>query len=65
MTDGVTEAGRVDNELYGLGRLEKQFAEAADSAQQIVQGVLDDLAAFVDGASQRDDTCVICIRRAN
>ncbi len=62
-TDGIFEAGNGKGEMYGEERLQASFAAhcaAGIPASAILDGVLADLTAFVDGEPFDDDvTCLI------
>ena len=60
-TDGVTEATNKDNELYGMGRLEKALcANASLPPSELLPAVKKDIDAFVGGAEQIDDINMLC-----
>jgi sigma-B regulation protein RsbU (phosphoserine phosphatase) len=65
-TDGIYEAARADGELYGearlLASLHRHAAEAL-SAQAIVDGLMADLATYLDGAPMQDDCTLLVLRR--
>lgn len=62
-TDGVTEAMRTDNELYGDERLAALFARVGGSAADSVRdALLADVDAFVAGAMPSDDLTVVVVR---
>ncbi|HET7893448.1 MAG TPA: GAF domain-containing SpoIIE family protein phosphatase [Candidatus Sulfotelmatobacter sp.] len=56
-SDGITEAENVDGDEYGPCRLSAHAARDGSSAVSIV----DDVRAFVDGASLRDDASVVFV----
>ena len=56
-SDGITEAENAGGEEYGLCRLSEHAAREGSSAVSIV----DDVRAFVDGASLRDDASVVFV----
>jgi sigma-B regulation protein RsbU (phosphoserine phosphatase) len=63
-TDGLTEARDKANEEYGIPRLEKTFGENYKAPAQDVVGVcLNDLRAFISGASKTDDLAIMAVRR--
>ncbi|WP_051957911.1 ABC transporter substrate binding protein [Desulfobacter vibrioformis] len=62
-SDGITEAMNRNQEQYGEARLEAALARMPDSSAQALNAhVLDDLNAFVDGASQSDDITMLFVR---
>ena len=69
-TDGIFEAARASppgapRDMYGEERLEASFrrhALTADSAQTILDGVLHDLDAFIDGHPLDDDVTALVVR---
>ncbi len=67
-TDGVTEAMNPEDALYGEDRLDAilKKTEAADDGEApsevIVQNVLTDVHAFVDGAEPSDDLTAMAFR---
>lgn len=63
-TDGVTEAQRDDEQMYGDERLVDLVRGCSgDAAQQLQCRILDDVAAFTAGARQTDDVTVMVVKR--
>ncbi len=62
-TDGFSEAMNMDNDLYGLARLEEQLRREADGVRQIGELILGDVKQFVGSRSQSDDMCLLCFGR--
>lgn len=64
-TDGVTEAFSPLGEAYGEDRLYAWFTGIgpADSAASVIDGLVRDVAAFVDGAEASDDLTCLVLRR--
>lgn len=56
-SDGITEAENARTEEYGLSRLAKHAMKAGSSAVSI----LDDVRAFTNGSSLRDDATVVFV----
>jgi phosphoserine phosphatase RsbU/P len=63
-TDGITEAMNAANDLYGRLRLEEFIAAQAVSAEQLVKGIVTEVDRFCGNRPQRDDMCVVCLRRS-
>ena len=62
-TDGITEARAGDGRMYGERNLEAFLERAhAGSASGLIAGVLDDVAAFTQGAPQSDDLTALAVR---
>ena len=63
-TDGVTEAENHRKELYGDERfLSTIYQYHGDvSAQKSVEGILDSVISFTEGAEQSDDITMLCFR---
>lgn len=62
-TDGVTEALNVSNELYGQERLEQLLLSSIEmSAEAVMQGIIDDVAAFRGSAKQTDNLTLIVLK---
>ena len=60
-TDGVTEATNVNNELYGMKRLETVLSENAElTPTELLPAVKADIDAFVGSAPQFDDITMLC-----
>ena len=58
-TDGIVEAERLDGEQFGDERLvETIVAHRRESAQGLVDAILDAVSAFTGGAFQDDATLV-------
>ena len=62
-TDGVSEAMNPDNEIYGRERLTAYLGGEPKELEELVQGVIGDVERFCDGRPQRDDVCLVCLRR--
>ena len=61
-TDGVPEANNAAGEMFGMKRLEDALNRLADQTPEgILQGVREDVDAFVDGAQQFDDLTMLCM----
>jgi serine phosphatase RsbU (regulator of sigma subunit)/CheY-like chemotaxis protein len=61
-TDGITEAMSDDGPVYGLAHLRRFMTQATGSVHQLVRGLIADVADF-SRDRQRDDICVVCLRR--
>ncbi len=62
-TDGVTEAESPDGELFGFDRLcDSARRHAHKSAEQIVQGIIDDLTAHISTQKIHDDITLVVMR---
>lgn len=62
-TDGITEAMGRRNELYGRQRLCEYLAHGPEQIGDLVRGLVADVEAFCDGRAQRDDVCIVGLRR--
>ena len=62
-TDGFSEAMNLENNLYGLARLEQQLQRKAAGVRQIGELILSDVKQFVGSRSQSDDMCLLCFGR--
>lgn len=61
-TDGITEAMNIDNELYGMKRLEAVLGKYADKPpMELLSGVKADIDLFVGDAVQFDDITMLCL----
>ena len=61
-SDGVSEAANFAGERYGDDRLQRFIASRADaSAAELHRAVLDDVAAFTQGADQNDDLTLLIL----
>lgn len=61
-TDGVTEAETATGAQYSEERLMQQLRTLQDrTTQELVDGVLKDLEAYVAGAEQSDDITMLCL----
>ena len=61
-TDGVTEATNVENQLYGMERLEQVLNRVKDrTPSEILPEVKKDIDAFVGEAPQFDDITMLCV----
>jgi serine phosphatase RsbU (regulator of sigma subunit) len=62
-SDGVTEAARED-EMFGDARLvESMRARRAQPLDEVADGLLADLAAFLEGRPAGDDVTLLLLRR--
>jgi sigma-B regulation protein RsbU (phosphoserine phosphatase) len=62
-TDGVTEAIDPEGALYGESRLlELATKRASATAQELVDGLRDDVNRFARGAAQADDITILALR---
>ncbi|MBC7817105.1 MAG: SpoIIE family protein phosphatase [Planctomycetaceae bacterium] len=62
-TDGVTEAMRTPQEIYGNKRLMDYLMKGPDKIDELVKGVVDDVSTFVEGRPQSDDICMVGFQR--
>ena len=62
-TDGLNEATREDDTIYGRDRLRQQISCGPAECEEMSQHVLGDIQSFVDGHPQSDDMCLTCFRR--
>lgn len=62
-TDGVTEAMRMPQEIYGNKRLMKFLETGPAKIDVLVKAVVDDVEAYVEGQAQSDDICMVGFQR--
>lgn len=62
-TDGISEAMNPKHELYTPARLVDYLARAPESLDKVVDGIMTDVEGFSQGRPQRDDICVVGVRR--
>ncbi len=62
-TDGLTDSRNPYGHYYDEGRLQNIIRRAANSAQEILDAILEDLDAFTGGAARFDDVTLLVIRR--
>ena len=61
-TDGVTEATDVNNNLYGMERLERVLNDNKNlSPAELLPAIKEDIDAFVGSAPQFDDITMLCL----
>ena len=64
VTDGFFEWANPEGELFGTARLQASLAShGRKPGQELIEGLLGDLEAFVRGTPQPDDLTVVVIRR--
>jgi sigma-B regulation protein RsbU (phosphoserine phosphatase) len=63
-TDGITEAMNPAHDLFGRMRLEELIAAHPGSAEQLVKTIVTEVDRFCGNRPQRDDMCVVCLRRS-
>ncbi len=60
-TDGVTETEDSQKEFFGSSRLLETLRNAdADSCRDVIQSVREGISSFAQGATQYDDTTMLC-----
>ena len=65
-TDGVTEARNEQGEFYGDERLQMLVeSEEWQSADDLLRGIVDSVAAFSDGCQPADDLTLVVARRVD
>lgn len=65
-SDGLTEAGDISGEMYGEERLEMSLQKAAlefNSAAEIRDAIVNDLAVFVGSAEPHDDVTLVVVKK--
>lgn len=63
-TDGVTEAENIDGELYGIERLCRAAQKMhTDSADNIVNGIVAELDAYIGAQRVHDDITLLALKR--
>ena len=62
-TDGITEAMNARNELFAKERARQIIADGPQSVTELIPTLIDAVGSFCDGRAQRDDICVIGLRR--
>ncbi len=64
-TDGVTEAMDVAQKIFGRERLERTLAAAPSPVRELIPHVVDDVERYLDPKHQRDDMCIVAVRRVH
>ncbi len=64
-TDGITEAMNAANELFGRQRLEQFVSSISDSAEELTKAIVTEVDRFCGTRPQRDDMCLVCLRRVS
>lgn len=62
-TDGITEAMNPDEQIYGIKGLAAYLARGPVEAEDLTRGITTDIEQFSQGHTQRDDRCLVCLRR--
>lgn len=62
-TDGVTEAMDPDQRIYGRNRLGVTVGNGPSRVTDLVPVIVEDVEAFCGAQQQRDDLCIVAIRR--
>ncbi len=63
-TDGVNEAFNKELEEYGEPRMERILGQLnGKSCREVIDGQLDDIRAYADGAEQSDDITIMALKR--
>lgn len=63
-TDGIVEAMNGAGEMYGFDRLLARVAAAPPAAAQVLDWILADVQAFMEGVEQHDDMTAVVLRVA-
>jgi sigma-B regulation protein RsbU (phosphoserine phosphatase) len=62
-TDGVPEANRNDNEMFGEKRLADALNQMPDAEpQELIRHIREEVNRFADGAPQFDDITMLCLK---
>jgi serine phosphatase RsbU (regulator of sigma subunit)/pSer/pThr/pTyr-binding forkhead associated (FHA) protein len=62
-TDGITEAMNPETELFGRERLERFITASPSAPAELVKGIVSEVDRFCGSRPQRDDMCLVCVRR--
>jgi sigma-B regulation protein RsbU (phosphoserine phosphatase) len=62
-TDGVTEAMKLNREIYGSKRLLAFIKSGPLEVDALVKATVDDVNKFADGHAQSDDLCIVAFQR--
>lgn len=62
-TDGVTEAMNPALQIYGRPRLAATMALGPLPVKELIPAIVDDVEAFFESVTQRDDLCAVALRR--
>lgn len=62
-TDGVTEAMKLNREIYGSRRLQAFIKSGPLEVDALVKATVDDVNRFAGGHSQSDDLCIVAFQR--
>jgi sigma-B regulation protein RsbU (phosphoserine phosphatase) len=63
-TDGITEATNLQGEMYQDERLKRFLLDSLrQTPEELTESVLDEIRAFMGGASQSDDITTLALRR--
>jgi sigma-B regulation protein RsbU (phosphoserine phosphatase) len=62
-TDGITESMNAANELFGRVRLENFVSSTPGSSEDLTKAIVTEVDHFCGTRPQRDDMCLVCLRR--
>lgn len=62
VTDGIIEAKNEAGELYSLERTVELVNQSYDSAEQVVENLLQDVQQFAGNADQHDDVTIVALK---
>jgi len=62
-TDGVTEAMNPAHEIYGRTRLAEVLGNGPQPVNELVPFLMNDVESFYQTRAQRDDVCIVAVRR--
>jgi sigma-B regulation protein RsbU (phosphoserine phosphatase) len=62
-TDGITESMNAANDLFGRVRLENFVSSISGSSEDLTKAIVTEVDRFCGTRPQRDDMCLVCLRR--
>ncbi|HEV3301517.1 MAG TPA: SpoIIE family protein phosphatase [Planctomycetaceae bacterium] len=62
-TDGITESMNAANDLFGRARLENFVSSISGSSEDLTKAIVTEVDRFCGTRPQRDDMCLVCLRR--
>ena len=62
-TDGITESMNAANDLFGRVRLENFVSSISGSSEDLTKAIVTEVDHFCGTRPQRDDMCLVCLRR--
>ncbi len=62
-TDGISEAMNPEGECFGIDRIRTFLGRTTGTAQEVGEGLIQEVKQFAGRNAQSDDMCIVCLQR--